>query len=70
MNRIEFDSIWWKRTNLPIEICLLPDPRNARLCSVRLWIPGKGMGVSLAELPEVSGTGINVLQNLQKFFVG
>ena len=33
-----------------------------------LWIPGKGMGV-LTELPEVSGTGIEVLQNFQKFRV-
>ena len=37
-----------------------------------LWglrIPGKGYG-SLTELPEVSGTGLGVLQDSQKFRAG
>ena len=34
-----------------------------------LWIPGKGTGV-LIELPKVSGTGMEVLQNSQKFRAG
>ena len=39
-----------------------------RLCSAGFVDSGQGYG-SLAELPEVPGTGMNVLQNSQKFRV-
>ena len=54
----------------------------ARLCSVGLWIPGKGTEVlqnfqkfrvryeSITELTEVPGTGTEVLQNSQKVQAG
>ena len=40
----------------------------SRLCSVGLVDSGQGYG-SLTELPQVSGTGMKVLHNFQKFRV-
>ena len=47
---------------------LYPSYKLPRLCSVRFVDSGQGYG-SLTELPEVLGTGMDVLQNSHKFRV-